>query len=299
MNETVLIILLATSILFNLILLARDRSQEKALERELSLLRDREKKKLEKERQRLEDEYAQNIKNRQLEIDNLIESYEASKMNEISLKMALKRAEYEETLIKIKLENEESLNEETSRILELQGQVAELESVVEQLKSTEFAVIESRRRDAMEVEEFHLNMTDTDLYEIGELQTIAARYGRIRPILLKAIYDIYYAPEVKNLVSRILGDRRISGIYRITSRRDGRVYVGKSVDVRKRWITHFKRASGVETETQNLLYPAMREQGVQNFDFELIEEVEEEKLSEREKFWQEFYKAKDFGLSVR
>ena len=43
----------------------------------------------------------------------------------------------------------------------------------------------------------------------------------------------------------------------------------------------------------------MLELGVENFSFEIIEECPNEKLNEREQFWQNFYKAKEFGYSIK
>ena len=43
----------------------------------------------------------------------------------------------------------------------------------------------------------------------------------------------------------------------------------------------------------------MIENGVENFSFELIEGCPREKLNEREDYWQEFFKAKEFGYSIK
>lgn len=43
----------------------------------------------------------------------------------------------------------------------------------------------------------------------------------------------------------------------------------------------------------------MMEVGVENFTFELIEECAPAQLNEREKYWQEFFKAKEFGYSIK
>ena len=43
----------------------------------------------------------------------------------------------------------------------------------------------------------------------------------------------------------------------------------------------------------------MRDAGPENFTFEIIEECLPEELNLREQYWQEFYKAKEFGYSVR
>lgn len=44
----------------------------------------------------------------------------------------------------------------------------------------------------------------------------------------------------------------------------------------------------------------MAKEGLQNFTFELIEEVSDKtKLDEREDYWQDFYKAKEYGYSIK
>lgn len=43
----------------------------------------------------------------------------------------------------------------------------------------------------------------------------------------------------------------------------------------------------------------MKAIGVENFSFEVIEECERSKLDEREDYWQDFFKAKEFGYSIK
>ena len=43
----------------------------------------------------------------------------------------------------------------------------------------------------------------------------------------------------------------------------------------------------------------MEKDGIDNFTFELLEKVEKSKLSEREKYWINFYKSKDYGLNEK
>lgn len=70
-------------------------------------------------------------------------------------------------------------------------------------------------------------------------------------------------------------------------------------DVAERWKQHIKRGIGADTVTQNKLYPAMLEQGVENFTFEVLEECSGAQLTEREKFYTDFYKAQEFGYSIK
>jgi group I intron endonuclease len=118
--------------------------------------------------------------------------------------------------------------------------------------------------------------------------------------LYKAIYEIYYKNKVNDLVLRVVGAERVSGIYKITHIDSGKCYVGQSVDIGDRWKQHIKRGVGAEPLTNNKLYPAMMELGVQNFIFEIAETTTDvDRLSEMEKYWQEFYKAKEFGYSIK
>ena len=43
----------------------------------------------------------------------------------------------------------------------------------------------------------------------------------------------------------------------------------------------------------------MQQYGIENFTFELLETVPKDKLSEREKFYIDFYKTKETGLNER
>ncbi len=39
--------------------------------------------------------------------------------------------------------------------------------------------------------------------------------------------------------------------------------------------------------------------GPQNFTFEIVEECDRSILDEREDYWQEYFKAKEFGYSIK
>lgn len=43
----------------------------------------------------------------------------------------------------------------------------------------------------------------------------------------------------------------------------------------------------------------MKQHGIENFTFELLEEVPKDKLSERETFYIDFYQSKKVGLNER
>lgn len=155
------------------------------------------------------------------------------------------------------------------------------------------AIIEEQKRKALEDVFYKVDVSEINRQRIQDIISFAARFPEIKAPIMSAIYSYYYAAEVSSMCNRVLGTGRRTGIYKITNSVNGMVYVGKSVDMRNRWMQHIKRAVGVEKETQNLLYPAMREYGVWNFSFEVLEDCLKEDLNTKEKFYQEVYKAKE------
>jgi hypothetical protein len=56
---------------------------------------------------------------------------------------------------------------------------------------------------------------------------------------------------------------------------------------------------GAEAPTRNKLYPAMIAAGPENFTFEVIELCDRASLDAREDYWQDYFKAKEFGYSIK
>lgn len=163
------------------------------------------------------------------------------------------------------------------------------------------AAVEASKR-AVEIAEqanfYKINVPDSDLAEIAKLREIIP-YLRDPEALNKVIWKVYYEKPTSDLIGRVIGTDKVTGIYKITNILDNKCYVGQCVDAASRWRQHIKRGLGAEPTTRNKLYPAMQAIGVENFAFELIEECEPSELDEREDFWQEFFHAKDFGYSIK
>ena len=82
---------------------------------------------------------------------------------------------------------------------------------------------------------------------------------------------------------------KISGIYRITNTITGDFYIGSSKDVKHRWASH-KCQSRWNKHPNNPMYLDMQKYGTDKFIFEILEEVEENKLKEMEQQFIELLK---------
>ena len=82
---------------------------------------------------------------------------------------------------------------------------------------------------------------------------------------------------------------KICGIYKIENLVNGKVYIGQSVDIYKRWTEH--KDCITSKKGYKPLYRAFRKYGVDNFNFEIIEKCSKEELNEKEIYYIEQYRA--------
>lgn len=156
-----------------------------------------------------------------------------------------------------------------------------------------------RRRELEEKADFYrVCLSDEAIADITELQIVRQKLKKPE-ILDKIIYDTYIAKPVLEMIKRVLQNSTCSGIYKITCQETKEIYIGKSTDIKNRWQQHCKTAFNCGTIASSLLHRKMQQYGIENFTFELLEVVPKDKLSEREKFYIDFYKTKETGLNER
>lgn len=84
------------------------------------------------------------------------------------------------------------------------------------------------------------------------------------------------------------------GIYKITSP-TGRVYIGQSLNIKKR-ISRYKKS---DCKGQTRLYRSLKKYGWEKHTFDVIEECSLELLNERERYWQDHYMVtSDKGMNL-
>ena len=93
------------------------------------------------------------------------------------------------------------------------------------------------------------------------------------------------------------------GIYKITNLINGKVYIGQSIDIQKRWKYHLSDAFYKNAPDYNCIFhQAIRKYGKESFKFEVLEECSPEDLNSREKFYINYYKSfsnnHEFGYNM-
>jgi predicted GIY-YIG superfamily endonuclease len=78
------------------------------------------------------------------------------------------------------------------------------------------------------------------------------------------------------------------GIYKIENLINGKIYIGQSIDIEKRWSVH-KAELNRNYHCNNHLQNAWNKYGEENFEFVIIEECDNSQLNEREIYWIDKY----------
>ena len=208
------------------------------------------------------------------------------------------KKEYNEQYLQLLEDSSEAYK---TMILNFENRMSTLQIELEDLKSKSSAAVEAYKR-AQEMKDkeefFKLQLSSIDIEEIKKLRDVTP-YLRDSEPLNKVIWKVYYENPTTDLIGRVVGKEVRSGIYKLTNITNNMCYVGQAVDIASRWKQHIKRGVGAEAPTRNKLYPAMLKFGVENFTFEIIEDCDKDKLNEREQYWQDYFKAKEFGYSIK
>ena len=187
------------------------------------------------------------------------------------------------------------------QIANKQAELKEVDSKLADLTAKLNSAVEAAKRaEELRIKQdfYRLQLSSVDVEEISRLREVTP-YLRDSEPLNKVIWKVYYEKPYTDLIGRVVGTGVHTGIYKITNIENQMCYIGQAANIADRWKQHIKRGIGAETPTRNKLYPAMLEFGVENFTFEIVEEVDRAQLNEREDYWQEYFHAKDFGYSIK
>ena len=220
------------------------------------------------------------LSKRQQEIENEVHKLED--------KYNLTVQDYESKMLDIQCKFEEEEKALTQRVEEKKN---EINILIEQFKKDE----EARK----EADFYRIPISSAAKNDIDKLKGVAAQLSK-PATLYKLIWKEYYENGFNAMIGRVLGgDKDKGGIYKITDVRNQMCYIGQTTNFKNRWRTHAKRAVKAEEGTSNRLYQEMWENGLENYTFQVVELCDKEKLTEREKFYIDFFNSKEWGFNSK
>ena len=177
---------------------------------------------------------------------------------------------------------------------ELSAKIAQLQSQLDDFKARQDSVNEAilREKELKEKEDFYsIQVSENDQEDIKVLQSMDLKLHN-RDVIPKLIWELYIRRPCQEMIKRVTGGRKVGGIYKITYKETGEAYIGKTTDFATRWQNHCKTAIGLEGAARATLHNRLGQDGLWNYTFEILEEVDKDNLSSREAFYIDLYGTK-------
>lgn len=208
--------------------------------------------------------------------------------------LELEAQKYQENVASFEIQYQETVAGLMEQYKALEGNVAIMRAI------NDAAVAAAKRAEEMKDQQdyYRIQLSAADIHEIELLREVEP-YLRDKEPLNKVIWKCYYEKPTTDMIGRVIGSGIHTGIYKITEISSGKCYIGQAANLADRWKQHIKRGVGADAPTRNKLYPAMIAAGPENFTFEVVEECDRSLLDEREDYWQDYFKAKEFGYSIK
>ena len=236
---------------------------------------------IDKNQKRLKDLIEDGNKTAQAAIDAYADEYKANRIKTVNEELGQFEADVQLRRI--------TLNQELLPLMQ---------EVDEYTKKRE-AIIEAQKRELelRDAQEFHkIQLSAAAIEDIKYINSILNRLSKPE-VVAKVVWEAYIQGPIKEMLNRIIGKEKKTGIYRITNIETQECYIGQGVDVGKRLAEHVKGTLGIQSIADQKIHHVMAEKGVQNWTFELLEECERDELNNREKFYISYYRSNEFGYN--
>lgn len=175
-----------------------------------------------------------------------------------------------------------------------QDEIAEVQAKFDEFQAKRAAVNEAilREKELQDKESFYsIDIPKNDQEDIQVLQSMDMRLHN-RDVIPKLIWELFIRRPCQEMIKRVTGGRKIGGIYKITYKKTGEAYVGKTTDFATRWANHCKTAIGLEGAARATLHNRLGKDGLWNYTWEILEIVDKDHLSSREAFYIDLYGTK-------
>ena len=217
-------------------------------------------------------------------IANGIGELEKEKRAGLDLRLQQEMSKYEKLIEEVKKNSEISIAEWTEK--------------AEDAREKYLSVMETLRAEEESDETHMLQLPQTVRDDMSYLvETVVPRLNN-KEVVNKLIWSEYIQSPTKDMLDAILPSKECPGIYKITNINTKKSYIGRSTNVYKRLQDHIKSSCGIATIADQKIHHAMRDEGIWNFHFDLLEECEKSKLGEREKYYIEFFQTQKYGYNA-
>lgn len=96
--------------------------------------------------------------------------------------------------------------------------------------------------------------------------------------------------------------QNVCGIYLIRNKINNKIYIGQSVNIKRRWLEHLRSGQPEKYPIKSQrdmnvpIHKSMQKYGIDNFDITVLEICEQEQLNDKEKYWIKILSSNDKNI---
>lgn len=135
---------------------------------------------------------------------------------------------------------------------------------------------------------YTIQVPDEYKEDIDFLLTTVSQKVQHPDIVNKLVWNEYVKPYIDDTFRRV-GIEDKPGIYKITNLDNGKAYIGKSTNIKKRLADHFKSSIGISSIADQAVHHEILRTGFWNWTLEPIIYCDKDKLNEMEKYYISFF----------
>ena len=198
------------------------------------------------------------------------------------------------------LEREHKTQQETQAIIDSARESQENILAETRIQQERFeGLLQPLKQYEMEQQErlfYTIQVPDEYKEDINFLITTVSQKVQHPDIINKLVWAEYVKPYIDDTFKRV-GIEDKPGIYKITNIDTGKCYIGKSTNVKKRIIDHFKSSIGIKTIADQAVHHEIWKTGFWNWTIEIIIYCDKDQLNEMEKYYIDFFKSQEYGFN--
>ena len=236
------------------------------------------------------------LKEQQGRIDEIVEDKKRLALERMEIEILSERKQRIE-----RVDNEviDILNQYSEKINDLIIARDEVRAEVNDMEAKRNAMIEAfkREQELEEQETYHKIALDSNTIEDIDFIRQTLDKMHCKNIVAKVVWEELLQTPTKEMLDRVVGKEKVSGVYRIAHIPSKRSYIGQAADIRARLTQHVKGTLGIQSIADQRVHHAMAETGIQNWTFEVLELCEKEMLNSREKYYIGLYESNVYGYN--
>lgn len=181
------------------------------------------------------------------------------------------------------------------------SELALIQQELEDYKNQQRVINETIRLKELSENEKQSHVINLSINQQEDIEFLLSLINKFhnKEIIYKLIWSEYLQPSFNEMIKKQFGINIPKNVIYCIEDNQGKKYIGKTKQlVSKRWMDHIKTSLNIGGTQRTIFHKALYKDW-NNFNFSILEKVEESKLNEKEKFYIKFFETDKYGYNMK